>query len=72
MEVEPHNFAATIYNIETFHYKAANVQDGTRLDISINDFWGGCCAILILQSSILLLLPTVDQFDWIYKKWSYI
>ena len=26
---------------ETFKYKTANVEDGARLDISMNGFWGG-------------------------------
>ena len=24
-----------------FHHKTANIQDGARLDISVNGFWGG-------------------------------
>ena len=24
---------------EAFHHKTANIQDGARLDISVNDFW---------------------------------
>ena len=26
---------------ETFRLKSTNTQDGARLDISVNDFWGG-------------------------------
>jgi len=39
VEVEPH---LQPLNTETFHYKTANAQDGGRLDISMNGFWGGC------------------------------
>ena len=28
-------------NNEAFHHKTANIQDGARLDISVNGFWGG-------------------------------
>jgi len=38
VEVEPH---LQPLNDEKFHYKTANVQDGARLDISMNGFWGG-------------------------------
>ena len=38
VQVEPH---LQSLNTETFHRKTANVQDGARLDISMNGFWDG-------------------------------
>jgi len=40
--------------------KTANVQDGTRLDISMNGFWGGHFEKCYTDISHLLL-PTVHQ-----------
>ena len=39
VEVEPH---LQPLNGESFQYKTASTQDGARLDISMNGFWGGC------------------------------
>lgn len=38
VEVEPN---LQPLNDETFQYKTSNTQDGARLDISMNGFWGG-------------------------------
>ena len=39
VEVEPH---LQPLSDERFQQKTTNTQDGTRLDIAMNGFWGGC------------------------------
>ena len=41
---------------EGFSLSTANVQDGARLDIVMNGFWGGGQSVRLLMSVFLILL----------------
>ena len=68
VEVEPH---LQPLNDETFHYKTANVQDGARLDISMNSFWGVCfeeCYTDIRVFNPLATSNSGPNFQSVYRK----
>jgi len=40
---------------EQFHYRTANVEDGVRLDISAESFWGGDRRMAFFEIKVLTL-----------------
>ena len=47
---------------EHFHHATLNTENGARLDVAMNGFWGGRCEslILMLKYSILMCLLTAS------------
>ena len=55
---------------ETFKYKTANVEDGARLDISMNGFWGGCFEKCYTDIRVFNPLATSNRASNLHSSYS--